>query len=179
MEVIKIKEYGIPYYMDEHKKPIKNPNGIKLAAILENYHSKLEIEQREHVSQILKYNRLYYKYYKTISRALKKYKCSKSINAVKQIEHLINSFKDDAEEHKQTMNQLLDDGIHPDKFRHRILEERKSMIEMKQLDKTSITVLDTSDDIIEVSSEYDTSDSEDYDIEYQDNRMMAKKSIIL
>ena len=29
------------------------------------------------------------------------------------------------------MNNLLDDGIHPDKYRNRILKQRKSMIEMK------------------------------------------------
>ena len=90
MEVIKIKEYGIPYYMDEHRKPIKNPNGMKLAAALENYHSKLEIEQREHVAQILKYNKLYYKYFKTVDKALKKYNKSNSVNAVEQIKHIIN-----------------------------------------------------------------------------------------
>ena len=181
MEIIKIKEYGIPYYMDEHRKPIKNSKGMKLAAALENYHSKLEIEQREHVAQILKYNKLYYKYFKTINKVLKKYKKSNSINAVYQIQHIINSFKEDAEEHKDTMNQLLDDGINPDKFRHRILEQRKSMIEMKKLDKTSITVFadSTIDNIIEESSGYDTSDSDDYVIEYQDNKMVAKKSIIL
>ena len=178
-DIIRIKEYGLPYFVDKNNKLVKNNNGLKLASLLENYHSKLEIEQREHVAQILKYNKLYYKYFKTINKELKKYKKLDSTNAIRQIEYIINSFKQDAEEHKQTMNNLLDDGIHPDKYRNRILKQRKSMIEMKKLDKSSITESIKDDDIIEESSGYDTSDSEEYQIEYQYSRLMAKKSIIL